>query len=474
MNATKNPLVVDLDGTLTRSDLLFESVCGLLKLNLFYAFLLPVWLLGGKANMKQKIAEKVDLEIELLPWQEEFVAYLRDQKAAGRKLILATASNEKYAQQIADYFGFFDAVIASDAKTNASGSRKLAKLKELLGDEQFDYAGNAKIDVAIWQQAGSAVVVNPLSGVAAAAAATGPVEATFDDRKASWKAFVKAIRPHQWLKNGLIFVPMFLAQAWGDASNWIAIILAFVSFSLCASSVYLLNDMLDMPSDRKHPTKCKRPFAAGELSIVTGAAGVGLLVLAAFFCAMFVSKYFFVVLFIYYIVTMAYSTVLKRAALLDVITLASLYTLRLIAGAAAIYVQLSFWLLAFSMFVFLSLALMKRYSELLVQASLGRERLAGRAYRAEDLPLLSQLGAASGYLGVMVLALYVESDDVTRLYSNPQSLWLLCPIMLYWISRMWLLTTRGEMHDDPIVFTIEDRRTHWMAVIAAISLWGAV
>lgn len=473
MSEPMKPLCVDLDGTLTRSDVLFESVCGLLKQNLFYVFLLPFWLMSGKAKMKQKIASRVDLDVSLLPWNQEFVEWLREQKKQGRKLILATASDQKYAQQIAEHFGIFDAVIASDGVTNASGSRKLKQLEELLEGEGFDYAGNAQIDVGIWEHAENAIVVNPDAGVEAAAAKVSNVAKSFEDRGSKLKSFIRAIRVHQWLKNSLIFVPLVLSHEFANPELILQAVLAFIAFSICASSVYLLNDLLDLPSDRQHPTKYRRPFAAGDLSLLAGIFGVVGFALLAFGIALLLPVGFLLVLAAYYVLTLAYSAVLKRAALVDVLVLASLYTMRLIAGAAAIEVEATFWLLSFSMFTFLSLALIKRYSELLVQISLGKERLAGRGYREIDLESLSQMGAASGYLAVMVLALYIDSDQVQETFRLPQALWLLCPMMLYWISRLWLLTRRGEMHDDPIVFTIEDRRTHWLAIVAVFCLWAA-
>jgi len=470
-----NPLVVDLDGTLTRSDLLYESVCGLLKKNILYGFMLPVWLMRGKAAMKQEIADRVDVDVELLPWNTEFVDYLKDQKEAGRRLILATASNEKYAQQVADYHGIFDDVIASGGDgQNASGSNKVERVKALLGDEAFDYAGNSAVDLKVWEHAENAVLVDAAPGLEKQALEIVNVERVFDNRQSQFRMFLKAMRGHQWLKNLLLFVPAMLAREIADPSVFLNVCLAFVSFSLCASSVYLLNDLFDLSSDRQHPRKCKRPFAAGNLSLATGLIGVVVLLVVAFGIAFFLPWSFFFVLLDYYILTMAYSIVLKRAMFIDVLVLAALYTMRLIAGAAAAEVEASFWLLAFSMFTFLSLALIKRYSELLVKASQGDDRVAGRAYRFVDLESLSQMGAASGYAAVLVLALYIDSDEVSATYHHPEALWLFCPMMLYWISRLWILTRRGEMHDDPVVFTIRDRRTHWLGLIAVLVMAAAV
>jgi 4-hydroxybenzoate polyprenyltransferase len=295
----------------------------------------------------------------------------------------------------------------------------------------------------------------------------------FGSERNNLLSMLKAVRLHQWLKNFLVFVPLVLSHQFTDAQMFLQTLIGFLSFSLCASSVYLLNDLLDLPSDRQHPTKRFRPFAAGDLSIVNGVIVMIILLLISMLLALVLPPYFFPVLVLYYACTMAYSLWLKRAALVDGIMLACLYTLRLIAGAAAISVAPSFWLLAFSMFIFMSLALIKRYSELQLLQADGQGQLAGRAYRSVDTETLAQLGTSSGYLAVLVLAFYINSDKVYEEYVRPEALWLLCPIMLYWISRMWLLTRRGEMHDDPVVFTIRDRRTHWLAVIAGCVLLAA-
>ncbi len=474
MSEVNTPLVVDLDGTLTRSDLLYESVCALLKNNLLYLLALPFWLLGGKAALKRQIARRADVAVDLLPWNDEFLSWLKEQKAAGRRLVLATASDKKYADAVAEHLSIFDDVIASDGSTNLSGQWKLDAIKATLNNASFEYAGNAPVDAKIWQQAAGAVVVNPIGGAASAAASATTVRKTFDDKGSTLAALMRAMRPHQWLKNVLVFVPLGLSHHLADWPLVIQSCLAFIAFSACASGVYLVNDLLDLPSDRAHASKRKRPFAAGDLSLAVGGVAAVLLTVLAFGIALILPLGFLVALANYFVLTLLYSSILKRAALIDVLTLAGLYTLRLLAGASAIQVEASFWLLSFSMFTFFSLALIKRYSELMEQIAQGKVHLAGRGYREVDLPLLGQMGIASGYLAVMVLALYIDSDAVKQLYSTPQALWMLCPSMLYWISRLWLLTRRGEMHEDPVVFTIEDRRTHWLVLFGAFCIWGAI
>ncbi len=472
--STRSALVVDLDGTLIRTDLLHESVFGLLRQSFFNVFRLPFWLLRGKAYMKQQIADRVSLRVDLLPWHGEFLDYLRGEHAAGRQLVLATASNERYARGVADHLGIFDAVLSSSESENVSGATKLRKIETLLEGRPFEYAGNGLIDVLIWREAEGAVLVNPSAAARSRARALGKVTREFEEQPPAALALLKAMRPHQWLKNLLVLAPLVMAHQVHHLDLLLNAIIGFAAFSLCASSVYLLNDLLDLDADRQHPTKFRRPFAAGDLSITTGVIAMGVLLLGSLLLALLLPPYFFPVLLFYYAMTLAYSLWLKRAALLDGLTLAGLYTLRLIAGAAAIEVVPSFWLLAFSIFIFLSLAFIKRYSELLQLHRPDGSKVAGRGYMPVDMETVAQLGTASGYLAVLVLALYINGDKVDQMYARPEALWMLCPMMLYWISRMWLLTRRGEMHDDPIVFTIRDLRTWWLAGVAGIALLAAM
>jgi len=452
------PLCVDLDGTLIRTDLLAESVFALLKRNILFMFLLPLWLFKGKARLKHEIATRVDIDVGLLPYHNEFLNYLKEQHNHGRRLILATASNEKFAEAIALNLAIFEDVLASNASVNLSGNCKLRRLQELFGDGGFDYAGNAMIDVALWESAGEAILVNPERGVQAAAERKSTITRVFD----------------QWLKNLLVFIPLVLAHRFGEPLLLGQALLAFLAFSLCASSVYLLNDLLDLPDDRQHPTKRDRPFAAGSISIINGAALIPGLLLASFGLAFFLPVEFIAVLLLYYFITLAYSLKLKRAVIVDVLMLASLYTLRIIAGAAAIAVVPSFWLLAFSMFLFLSLALVKRYTEVLMMQRQERNRPFGRGYGTIDLEMLSQFGSTSAYMAVLVLALYINSEEVRALYTYPEVIWLLCPLLLYIVMRIWLMAHRDKVHEDPVVFVIQDRRSQWLTAIGVILLWLAI
>ncbi|TDP88560.1 4-hydroxybenzoate polyprenyltransferase [Aquabacterium commune] len=467
-------LCVDLDGTLIHSDLLLESFLLLIKDNPFYLLLVPFWLLGGKARLKREIASRVKLDGSALPYTKPLVAWLQEQKAAGRQLWLCTASDESLARAVADHLGFFDGVLASNGQTNLSGSNKAAALVAKFGEKGFDYCGNEKVDLRVWPHARGAIVVNASAPLAAAAARVTQVLGQYPFKPAGLKVVLKALRVHQWAKNALIFVPVAAAHQLGDVAVIGQALMAFVAFSLCASSVYLLNDMLDLAADRQHHSKCHRPFAAGTLSLLFGLMAAPLLLVAAVLISLCLPAKFLLVLTGYYVVTLAYSFSLKRMVMIDVLTLAGLYTVRIVAGAAATAIPLSFWLLMFAIFIFLSLAIVKRYAELHQMKVQGKLKAQGRGYQVEDLSLLQSLGGASGYLSILVLALYLNTPDIARMYHQPKLVWLLVPIMLYWVSRIWMQTHRGNMHDDPLVYALKDRVSLITGAMAAVVLALAV
>jgi len=470
----QRPLVVDLDGTLIRTDLLVEAFFILLKQQPWTLFWIPFWLLRGRAYLKRQISERATIEPETLPYQETFLDYLRAERARGRVLVLATAEPLAFAQPIADYLQLFSLVLASEGKINLAGVHKGERLLAEFGQQGFDYAGNARPDLAIWAHARQAILVNPWPGIAPAAAALAPVAQVFADRPPLWRALPRALRLHQWLKNLLVLVPLVTAHLLLQPDLLMQALLAFVAFGLCASSVYVLNDLLDLTADRHHPRKRRRPFAAGDVPIILGLLIIPILLAAAAGLALLLPPAFLGILALYYATTLTYSLHLKQLVLLDVLILAGLYTLRIIAGAAAIGIWPSFWLLAFSMFLFLSLAIVKRYTELLELRGRGGEQPRGRGYVVGDLAMLAALGGASGYLAVLVLALYINSDSVRELYRQPETIWLLCPILLYWISRIWLITHRGAMHDDPILFAARDRVSYGLLVGCALALGFAL
>ena len=465
------PLIVDLDGTLIKSDLMVESAFQLLRRNVLFLFRMLAWTVRGKAYLKEQVARHVQLDPSHIPCNRRFLSFLEQEVERGRPIYLASASDARFAVTIAEYFGLFARVLASDGRSNLAGMKKLKAILEATPDGHFDYAGNARVDVPIWQRARHAIVVNPGLGVERAARRCSHVAAVFEDRPAGLRVYLRAIRVHQWLKNLLIGVPLLTSHSWDNLPAVLSLLSAFVSFSLSASAMYLLNDLLDLSADRRHPRKSQRPLASGDLSLVPAVGHmIGLMATGLALAAM-VSPEFLLILLLYVGLTISYSLWFKTFVFLDVIVLASLYTIRILAGTAAIGVALSYWLFAFSMFLFLSLALVKRCSELKSMGETGLGMASGRDYRVTDLPILSGMGVAAGYLAVLVLALFVNSPHDLVQYSHPERLWLLCPPMAYWVSRLWIKTSRGEMHDDPLVYSIRDRAS-WVSVaaMAAIAL----
>lgn len=471
-HAEQVALCVDLDGTLLKSDVLYESVLALLSRNPLYLLLLPFWLLRGKAALKHEIARRVDINAATLPYDERLVEMLRTTPARPR--VLCTATNSKYATAIADHLGVFDLVIASDESRNLSGTRKAEMLVERFGERCFDYAGNEDCDLKVWERARAAWVVNAPSALAQRASRVSRLDQHLPVVSVGIKSWSKAIRLHQWLKNLLVFVPLFASHRFLEIGAVVPTVVAFFAFGLCASGVYILNDLLDLPSDRAHPRKRKRPFAAGSLPLVQGMFAAPLLTLVGFALAVSIGWGFAGILLVYYVMTVAYSIRLKRVVMVDVVLLAAFYTIRIIGGAVALGTPLSFWLLAFSMFLFLSLAMLKRYTELGTMLANGADKASGRGYIVDDLPLIQSLGAASGYCAVLVFALYINSPASLELYRRPQVLWLICPMLLYWISRIWVKAHRGVMDDDPVVFAVTDRVSQVVIVLCGLMILGAI
>ena len=461
------PLCIDLDGTLVQSDLLFESLLLLLSHNPFYVFLLPLWLLKGKAAFKDEVASRVTLDASTLPYDERVLELLRSTRARPR--VLCTASNTRLATAVSDHLGLFEEVISSDGVANMSGAHKGATLAGRFGERGFDYAGNHAVDLNVWARSREAWVVNSGASLAKRAADVSTVAGHIPlPRHNALRTWLRALRLHQWLKNLLVFLPLLASHRFFDLRSTADTVMAFFAFGLCASGVYVLNDLLDLPADRKHPRKRLRPFASGQLQLKHGLVVALLLAILGFALASQVNALFLLVLATYYALTLAYSLRLKRIVMVDVILLAALYTIRIVGGSAAISVQPSFWLLAFSMFVFLSLAMLKRYTELNAMLGTGKSTASGRGYTVEDLALIQSLGAAAGYLAVLVLALYINSPESTHLYRHPKVLWLICPVMLYWMSRVWIVAHRGEMHDDPVVYAAKDNASRWVIAICGI------
>lgn len=470
------PLVVDLDGTLIRTDMLHESMIGAFREKpLKSTIKIPHWLSRGKAVLKQALAQNSTFDATSLPYNQEFLSWLRKQYDSGRKLILCTASDHNIATSIAAHLGLFHEVMASDGTTNLARHHKARALVQRFGARGFDYAGNSRADLPVWSQARRAILVNASPKVRQKAQSYCEIEQSFSSPNLSLKTWHHLLRSHQWLKNSLLCIPLLAAHQLTDIHAWLLLLFAFISFSLCASSVYISNDLLDLESDRQHPRKCNRPFAAGTAPLWLGFILAPCLFIASLLLATQINLNFLWCLLAYFVLTSVYSLGLKRVVLIDCLTLAILYTLRIVAGAAAIGMSLSFWLLAFSVFLFLSLAFVKRYAELRTQQLSGKEKINGRGYYTADAPLIQMFGVAAGYACVLILALYLNSDAVLMLYHTPVLVWGAVPILLFWINWVWLRAHRGEMHDDPVIFAIKDKTSLCSGVLfAAVLALGAV
>jgi 4-hydroxybenzoate polyprenyltransferase len=452
-------LAVDLDGSLIQTDMLWESLTRLIATRPMKVFLLPLFALNGRASLKAKLAELAMPDAGSIPYREDLLEWLRSEKALGRRIVLATASDQRMAQAVADHVGIFDEIIASDGKVNLKGELKRQALVSRFGERGFDYVGNDSSDLKVWPSARQAIVVSATSKLETQAAAVSIVGKVFRDagprKLALW---ARALRLHQWLKNLLVLVPLLAAHRLNEPGLLLSAVTAFFAFGLCASSVYLLNDLIDAQEDRHHRSKRHRPFASGRLPMSQGWLAVPIpLLMAAVLAISALPPAFAQTLAVYYALTLMYSLKLKRVLMLDVLALAGLYTLRIIAGAFAIGVPLSFWLLSFSMFIFMSLALIKRYTELLDARRRGVTTMRGRGYHPGDLEMVASLGAAAGYLAVLVLALYIQDPTSLKLYRSPHWIWGACPILLFWVSRSWMLAHRGLVHDDPMIFAVKDR-----------------
>jgi HAD superfamily hydrolase (TIGR01549 family) len=464
MSNSVDHIFVDLDGTLVRTDMFFESILQLIKRNPINLVRIVIWILQGRAIAKEKIANLVEVDAENLPYESSLIEYLREKKAQGKNLILATASHRIWAEKVSSYLGIFDHVIATDSQNNLKGKRKLAAIRAHIGDAEFSYCGDSAADRPIWSEASQNVFVDaPHKDVAAAQSQNKAERIIISDQSAA-RAFIREMRIHQYAKNALIFVPLFTAHHYQDLTLLSNVALAFVCFSLCASGVYFLNDLLDLEADRVHAKKRFRPLASGDLPISLGIAGAILLPVLAFGLAgTFLNLAFIAVLAAYFLLTNAYSFFLKRVSTADVMTLAVLYTLRVVAGAAAAGIALSSWLMAFSVFVFVSLAYLQRYIEV-AALSEAVDKVHGRGYSAADSETMFSLGIANITASVLVLALYINSEEVTVLYQSPIILWLLCLLMLYWGNRIWVGARRGKIADDPVVFAIKDKVSRLVGV----------
>jgi 4-hydroxybenzoate polyprenyltransferase/phosphoserine phosphatase len=461
-------IVVDLDGTLTPSDTLVEQLIALTHRHPDELPALAVRAVRGRAGLKAYVASRARWSADRLPYCQPLIDYLHEQRARGRKIILATGADRAVADAVATRLGLFDAVLASDGARNLKGQAKLDGIRQLVGND-FVYAGDSAADLPIWAAARAAILVAAPTRVAQRVRATVAVEREFARPRVGVGVWLRALRVHQWLKNLLLFVPLLTAFSFSDARNLIALTLAFIAFSLAASATYIVNDLWDLASDRAHLRKRLRPLASGELSIPLGGAAAAAALATALLVAAALSGRFLLVLLLYLAVSSAYSWKLKEYVIVDVLVLALLYTLRIIAGAVVVGVDVSSWLLAFSVFLFFSLALLKRCSELVSLERAGSTATRGRDYRAADLAVLWPLGAGSGLCAVVVFGLFISAPETQARYAGPQLLWLVAVGLIYWLCRLWIKSARGEMHEDPVVYAVRDfgSRVTLLAMIVA-------
>ena len=464
----QRPLCVDLDGTLVKSDTLIDSLLALVRTDPELVFKLPGCLLRGKAAFKAFVADSVSLDAANLPYNGAVLEYLRHEHARGRAIYLATGADVHVARLVAGHLGFFTDVLGSDGATNLTGSNKLDGLSNRLNCAAFDYIGNDTPDIPLLAKATEAMVANPTLRLRLTLRARGirPVH-SFLERKPQLLSILKALRFPQWAKNLLIFVPLLCSHAL-TAGKLLTALAALCCFSLTASSAYIVNDLLDIEADRRHPRKRQRPFAAGDLSAFRGIAIAAIFLTAGLTGGYLLPGRFFDWLLIYLIATVAYSIYLKRIALVDVIVLSGLYILRLLAGSSVTLTPISHWLAGFSMFLFLSLAIAKRFAELENLRVSNEVARNGRGYLVTDLDQLRSFGAASAYAAVVVYAIYISGPDVVKLYHTSQLLWLTVPLIILWLNRVWLLASRGELDEDPVAFALTDSMSQVIGIIVVI------
>lgn len=460
-------LAVDLDGTLLRSNMLHETFWSAFANDWRTPFVSALSLAKGRAALKDVLARHANVDVTRLPYDENVIAFVRQWREAGGKTVLITATNQRLADAISAHLGLFDEAFGSDAIQNLKGAVKARFLAERYGTGNYAYVGDIDADLAVWRNSGHAVVNSRSRRLRIKARAAQANIAYLDTPAGELQALATAMRPHQWLKNLLVFLAVICAHRF-DPTILLKAVTAFMAFNFVASSVYLVNDLLDLSADRLHPRKRKRPFASGRAKLEHGLPATLLLLTAGGVMSALLGWEFVAVMLVYYIATTAYSLVLKRFTVIDICMLAGLYTIRVVAGGAATQIPISVWLLAFSLFFFFSLAAVKRQAELVDATAAGKLTIHGRGYHAADEALVSQMATSSGYVSVLIMTLYVDSDAVTRLYHHPAALWGISPVLLFWISRMIFLAHRGQMHDDPVVFAARDRISQVCAALILI------
>lgn len=463
------PLVVDLDGTLISTDILMESMFELLKRNPLYIFLILIWLSRGYAFLKQKVSERTEIDVKSLAYNQDVIDFVLEEKSKGREIVLATASLQEIAIKVADYLGFFDQVIATTPELNLRGNNKRRVLVEKFGDKGFDYIGDAYVDLYIWESSRYAYLVKPPKLLLQRVEKVAPIKKIFPPKRSKFETFLSEIRYKQWLKNILIFVPIILAHNF-IVSEYLLLLVGFFAFCLTSSSIYLLNDLIDIPSDRQHPIKRNRPLASGEMHITTGFyLSIIFFVLGFLISILFLHPEFAIVQAIYFVLNWLYSRYLKKEIIVDIVILSILYCLRLIAGAVQAEVEISNWLLTFALFMFLSLATLKRYLELGLLQKSGNSNT-HRGYTVEDRQILQLSGVSLGLISSLIFALYTQSAKVAVLYTHPTYLIGIVLVIVLFILRVWILSSRQVENDDPFEIVMKDRVNYVLLIISFIVL----
>lgn len=483
MSATPDqavPLCVDLDGTLLRTDTLLECLVLLMKEQPLSLLFVPFWVFRGKSYLKAMCAQRVNFVGKSFPYNSDVVSFIESQDPS-REIVLITGANQSLANSISEDCGLFDKVAGSSEQLNLTGNNKLQWLVEQYGENGFDYIGNDKDDLKIWPHARKAMAVSTPNGIQKSAERLGiSLRQVFSEKKTGLMSYAKLLRVHQWAKNSLIFVPYLLDRQIGDPTALFQLFTAFFAMCFLASCTYILNDMLDIQADRTHISKSARMMASGDVSILAGFIAFFTTGLLFLFCCYFLNTQTVLALFVYLAITLAYSFRLKQIILIDVSILAALHTIRVVIGTVAISAVWSFWLLAFSMFVFFSLATAKRVAELINLEKTGTSEATGRGYLTTDLPVLLTTGVSTAYISILVVALYIDSEKVSQMYAHPEILWFVCPALMYWVGRIWIKAWRGLLSEDPILFALKDRVSLFtlLSVVAIVALakfpvWGA-
>ncbi len=459
-------VIIDLDNTLVRTDLLLEAAIQFLKRNPFRILKLIGWALKGPLTLKKNLEHQIKIDPLILPYDPKVIDLIREYKRQGFRVLIASASPASWVREVSHHLNLFEGALGTDSE-NLKGIKKYEAIVKNFGVTEFIYVGDDYSDIAIWQRCKSAVVVNGTKETIAALSHEGIKHKIIESRPNYIKTVAKLIRVRQWPKNALLFLPVVAAHALESASL-LSLICGFFGFSFAASSVYIFNDLFDVSSDRQHHSKKSRPIASGDISFFNSIALFILMVVLSLGLGFAAGIPFIKVVVGYWFLNLVYTLYFKKQVVLDILVLSGMYTIRLYAGAAITLTPISNWLLAFSTFFFFGLACVKRYIELLRMKGI---HAAGRGYSYEDADIVRILGVGSGLISILVLLLYIQSPEVSQLYKDQSLMWFMVPIMLFWNARLWVLTGRGQVDDDPVIFALKDGWS-WICLISLVFTLG--